>query len=81
MGDKTILLTGPTGFLGSHLLQALLNEGYKVIILKRSFSDTWRINHLLDNLKSYDINKTPLEKPFEENKIDIIIHTATNYGR
>jgi nucleoside-diphosphate-sugar epimerase len=81
MEDKTILLTGATGFLGSYLLEALINEGYKVIILKRSFSNTWRINNFLDKVKSYDVDKDPLKKPFEENRIDVVIHTATNYGR
>jgi nucleoside-diphosphate-sugar epimerase len=78
---KTILLTGPTGFLGSHLLEALKYEGYTVVILKRSFSDTWRIDHLLGNVKSYDIDRTSFEKAFEEQKIDAVIHTATSYGR
>jgi len=78
---ETILLTGATGFLGSHLLEALLVNGYDVVILKRSFSDTWRINHLLERIKFYDTDKVPLEKPFKENKIKTVIHTATNYGR
>jgi nucleoside-diphosphate-sugar epimerase len=47
MSQKRVLLTGATGFLGSHLLEALLKQDYKVVILKRSTSDTWRINHLL----------------------------------
>jgi len=42
---KTILLTGATGFLGSHLLKKLLDENYNVVILKRTFSDTWRIDY------------------------------------
>jgi len=78
---ETVLLTGATGFFGSHLLDALLMNGYDVVILKRSFSDTWRITHLLEKIKFYDIDKGPLEKPFEDNKIDIVIHTAINYGR
>ena len=78
---KTILLTGATGFLGSHLLEKFFKEGHKVIILKRSFSNIWRINHLLNNIVYYDIDKNKLEIPFKENKIDIVIHTATNYGR
>lgn len=81
MESKTILLTGATGFLGSYLLETLINENYKVVILKRSFSDTWRINHLLDKAKSYDIDKVPLEMPFKENEIDTVIHTITCYGR
>ena len=38
-----ILLTGATGFLGSHLLSALILNNFKVIILKRSFSLTDRL--------------------------------------
>mgnify|MGYP000088413255 CR=1 FL=1 len=78
---ETILLTGATGFLGSHLLGALLVIGYDVVILKRSFSDTWRIDHLLERINFYDIDKVPLEKPFKDNKIKTVIHTAINYGR
>lgn len=78
---KTILLTGATGFLGSHLLEALLNAGYEVSILKRSTSDTWRIDRLLDRVKSYDVDKEPIAKAFEERRIDAVIHTACHYGR
>lgn len=77
---KTILITGATGFLGSHLAEKFLDE-HKVIILKRSFSDIWRIKHSERNLYYYDIDKIPLEKVFQENKIDIVVHTATLYGR
>ncbi len=42
----TILLTGATGFLGSHILKAIIND-YSVIILKRSFSDVAKINNQL----------------------------------
>ena len=76
-----ILLTGAAGFLGSHLLEALLVKGYKVIILKRSTSNTWRIPHLLGQVSSYDIDKQPLELVFEQQNINVVIHTAGQYGR
>jgi CDP-paratose synthetase len=76
-----ILLTGATGFLGSHLLEALLEKGCKVIILKRSTSNPWRILHLLDQVSSYDVDKQPLELAFEQQNIDVAIHTAGQYGR
>jgi len=37
---RTVLLTGATGSLGSYLLKASLSLGYKVVILKRSTSNT-----------------------------------------
>jgi CDP-paratose synthetase len=76
-----ILLTGAAGFLGSHLLEELLAKRYKVIILKRSTSNTWRIPHLLDQVSSYDIDKQLLELVFEQQNINVVIHTAGQYGR
>lgn len=78
---KTILLTGATGFLGSHLLESLLKAKYKVVILKRSTSDVWRIEHLLSKVVSYNVDQYDLELAFLEQKIDIVIHTACSYGR
>ncbi len=78
---KNILLTGATGFLGSHLLKRLLELNYQVIVVKRSFSNTWRIDKSLGGVKVYDIDKVPLKKIFEENSIDCIIHLATHYKK
>jgi nucleoside-diphosphate-sugar epimerase len=78
---KNFLLTGATGFFGSHLLKALLQNNFGVIILKRSFSDIFRIQDCLSSVKSYDIDYVDLESIFKTNQIDTVIHTATNYGR
>lgn len=78
---KFILITGATGFLGSHLLHKLVEEKYNVIILKRSFSNTGRIKDVLHQVKSYDIDKINIERIFNENEIAGIIHLATDYGR
>jgi CDP-paratose synthetase len=78
---KNILLTGATGFLGSYILRELINRNYNVVILKRSISDDWRIKDLMNKIISYDIDKIDIENPFKQQNIDIIIHTATNYGR
>lgn len=48
---RTIVLTGATGFLGSHLMAALAENGYEVIVLGRSQKNeslTNRINKLSD---------------------------------
>jgi nucleoside-diphosphate-sugar epimerase len=77
----TILLTGATGFLGSHLLHKLLKLGHKVVILKRSTSDTWRINSVLDQVISYDIDKVELSSVLKNHLTNIVINTVTNYGK
>lgn len=79
--DKKILITGATGFLGSHLLPALIDKGYDIFILKRSFSNTWRIQDVLHQIRSYDVDKIDIKKIFGENEIGGIIHLATDYGR
>jgi nucleoside-diphosphate-sugar epimerase len=58
---KNILLTGATGFLGSHLLQAFLDKSWEVSIIKRSFSNTNRIDNLLHRVSFLDIDIEPLE--------------------
>lgn len=83
LSRKTILITGVTGFLGSHLIKALDKKNeYHIIGLKRSFSDTRRLdNTKLKNAVLYNIDIFSLEELFNQNKIDLIIHTATEYGR
>ncbi|WP_315060718.1 NAD(P)-dependent oxidoreductase [Capnocytophaga leadbetteri] len=76
-----VLLTGATGFLGSHLLKALVSKGYEVVVLKRSTSDMWRLKGFENAFKSYDIDRVPLQTAFEEQPIDTVIHTACVYGR
>jgi nucleoside-diphosphate-sugar epimerase len=79
--QKKILLTGATGFLGSHLLESFVSQGYDVAVLKRSTSDLWRISHLLEKVIAYDTDKIKVKVIFEEFKPEIIVHTACSYGR
>lgn len=81
MEKKKVLISGATGFLGSHLLRKLLNEKFDVVVLKRSFSNTSKIDELIPFIKTYNINEIDIEQIFIENKIEVIIHTATSYGR
>ena len=82
---KNILMTGGTGFLGSNLLKELIKK-YNIIVLKRTSSDISRLRRtgvILDktNIKLYDIDKISLSQLFGDQKIDFVLHCATNYGR
>jgi len=47
---KQVLVTGGTGFLGSHLCERLLNDGHDVICVDNFFTGTKdNVLHLLDN--------------------------------
>lgn len=78
----TVLLTGWTWFVGSHLLEEL-RKHHKVILLKRSTSNLEKIDHLLPDkhIKLVNADKINIEDLFKKNRIDIIIHLATSYGR
>jgi len=78
-----LILTGGTGFLGSHLLKLLLVNNFKIVVLKRSFSRLDRIDSVIQhpNLTLFDLDLENLDDLFAVSSIDFIIHTATEYGR
>lgn len=78
-----IVLTGATGSLGSNLLSKLLSYGYEVAAIVKTNSslariEKWKSN---ENIKLYNLEEINPRIIFEENKIDVIVHTATEYGR
>ena len=78
---ETILLTGANGFLGSYLLESFLENGYKVVILIRTDSNTWRIKNLLGNIVSYNLDNHPIENVFEYSLILLNMRfNLLNYG-
>lgn len=81
MNNTTILLTGATGFVGSHLLKYLVSGGYAVIVLKRTSSDLSRIEGYLDRIWMYDADRQGIEMAFQAHRIDVVMHLASSYGR
>lgn len=79
-----ILVTGGTGYIGSHTVVELLNKGEKIIIVD-NFSNS--SPEVLDKIKQitnkdfkfYEVdllNEESLEKVFKENQIESVIHFA-----
>ena len=77
----SILLTGATGFLGSHLLEHFIANGYKVGVIVRSSSDLWRIKEFASDISIFNIDKSGLADIFDFIQPSVVVHTACNYGR
>lgn len=74
-----VLVTGATGFIGSHLARRLIAEGYEVYALIRPDSSTWRIGDILRSLAVipcdlFDTEK--LDESLEQIKPDLCVHLA-----
>ena len=84
MVDVKILVTGGTGFIGSHTVVELLNSNYEVVVID-DFSNSKR--DVLDKIKkitnkNFDFyegdvcDKKILSRIFSEHSIDAVIHFA-----
>lgn len=82
--DMSILVTGGTGFIGSHTVVELLNSGYDVVIADNLCNSKVEVVDRIEQITHrrpvfYEIdllNTAALEKIFEENHIDAVIHFA-----
>lgn len=78
---QMVLVTGATGFCGSHILRRLVEEKYGVVCLKRTSSDCSRVHDIYNECEWVNCDDTPIEEIFKSRRIDVIIHCATFYGR
>ena len=74
---KKVALIGATGFVGSHLLQELLDRGYEVTALARSVE---KIQTESDRLKKIAVDVTDLDALTEVLKGNDIVLSAYNPG-
>ena len=81
---KKILVTGGTGYIGSHTVVELLNSGREVVILDDLSNSDETVIEKIEKItgkkvrfyKANYLDKEALEKVFEENEIDSVINFA-----
>lgn len=79
----TILITGSTGFLGSHIVTALSNDDrFFVVATHRTASNLSRLAYAQkDRYVSYNTDDLSFDSIFKCHTVDHIVHVATEYGR
>lgn len=85
---KTVMVTGGTGYIGSHVVKQLLEKGYNVRLTARDKSNTYKYEHLQkiadENPGSLEVYEADLlkEASFDEaaKGSDTIIHMASPFS-
>ena len=79
-----VLVTGGTGYIGSHTCVELLESGYEVVIIDNLSNSKREVVDYIKNITHKDVtfyegdvcNKRIVNRVFKENKIDAVIHFA-----
>lgn len=79
-----ILVTGGTGFIGSHTCVELLNSGYEIVIIDNLSNSKEEVVSYIEQITNKEVkfykedvcDKEALRNIFKENKIDAVIHFA-----
>lgn len=82
MSGEAVVVSGATGFLGSHLCRRLAGDGVPVVALKRSTSSLRRLEDFIDALTLVDVDRTSLDGAVcAAGRPGAVVHAATCYGR
>lgn len=79
-----ILVTGGLGFIGSHTVVELIEEGYEVVVVDNLYNTKEEVKNRIKTITGKDIifypydvcNKEQMREVFSNHKIDSIIHFA-----
>ena len=80
----SILVTGGTGYIGSHTVVELINKGYDVVIVDNLSNSRYEVTNRIKTITNKDVNfyqidvcdKASLKEVFKRHSIDAVIHFA-----
>ncbi|HLJ27216.1 MAG TPA: UDP-glucuronic acid decarboxylase family protein [Candidatus Angelobacter sp.] len=77
MSPKRAVVTGGSGFIGFHLCDALLVEGWSVVALDNLLTGRRANLDHLRNEPQFDFVEKDVSEPFDVGKVDCIFHLAS----
>ena len=77
MSGRRALVTGGAGFLGSHLCDALLAEGWDVVVVDNLLTGRRANFAHLKNQPRFEFMEKDICQPFDVGKVDYVFHFAS----
>src|SRR6202158_2342145 len=77
MNQPRALVTGGAGFLGSHLCDALLAEGYSVVVADNLVTGKLANLDHLRNETRFEFRQIDISEPFDVGHVDFVFHFAS----
>lgn len=82
--ESRIIITGASGFIGSHLARACVAQAAEVTCLLRPGSNPWRLLEALSQVRCVEVDPLDQEqitKVFQDVRPNIVFHLAANTNR
>jgi dTDP-glucose 4,6-dehydratase len=77
MTSRRALVTGGAGFLGSHLCDALLAEGWSVVVVDNLLTGRRANLEHLRHESAFEFVETDICEPFDVGRVDYVFHFAS----
>jgi nucleoside-diphosphate-sugar epimerase len=79
--NRSVLVTGGTGFVGSHLVRQLVGAGARVAVLARKRGLTWRLSDVAERVRVLPADlgdPASLDRAVAEARPDLVFHLAAS---